>query len=99
MIETYIRTVVRRDTVEAIVGMEHRTGDDVEMLRAAIRAICMDVTCRPDINDTTAAIEIGERLKAVWPDRAWFVEVDAKGDGLDWTQVFAPWGLPRKEQP
>lgn len=92
--ECYVRAVYMPTAeLECIAGLEHREGDDLERMYAeiyfAMRAGVCDLA---GANDLVIAVAIERRICALWPDRAWFLEV---GRDDRWIQIFVPFGLPR----
>lgn len=98
-VELYFRAtvVIPGGSIEA--GLQRSRGEPLTLLRAELARVIADealVLNGSDVTDETAgrlidAIE--ERVAAIWPARAWFVEVWQAEEAL--CQVYAPYGMPR----
>lgn len=83
--------------VEIDMGLEYRPGDDVHAIRHRLKEIAGHgrwVTVPSDVPDMQISDDVEDGIMATWPDRAYFIEVSVGGED-GWTQVFAPFGLPR----
>jgi hypothetical protein len=88
MRECYARgEFLREDGMGATAGIEVREGDDVEELGFNIRVTCGHALFRWGGNHIEVARHIEEWIKSTHPGRAFFVETDEEGLGV---QVFDP---------
>ncbi len=101
-IERYARAtvVVPGGSIEA--GVERQRGEPVRLIRAELARLLGEefraLTCH-EIGDECAAPLIDAleaRLDAIWPARAWFIELWQADECL--TQVYAPWGMPKESR-
>jgi hypothetical protein len=92
MIERYARAWIPDTNTgyEISLGVEYRHGENVSGLAESLKEIGQDSL---NLSGFKAIAEFGEKLlRARWPDRAYFIEVD---DGTCGVQIFAPYGLPQ----
>ncbi len=95
--EAYVRSVVKTGKIDAVIGLEWREGDSLDNLRKRLKLLA-DIALSyllPEDDDYEIACLLEYRLKAWWPDRAYFLEVCSDGVELDWIQIYQPFGLPR----
>lgn len=89
--EQYIRAWVQLDGLEVHVGVEYKDGDDV----AEMADLCMDfmgIAFEASSEDEDVVMQVEQMLQHEWPDRAYFLETERAGRGV---QVFQPYGLPK----
>lgn len=79
------------DERECILGLEIRAGDDFEALSAAAAAVTVGAIAGLGVDPFVLACAIERDVIAVWPDRAYFIEVAHDADGRRWVQLFQPW--------
>lgn len=97
--EYYVRASVDHpwlDYVELTVGVEYTTDDDVEEMTLQIKDLAR--TAAWAVGEPTGFhAAYAEAVKAVvnerYPGRAFFVETDELGRGV---QVYQPFGMPRE---
>lgn len=88
MRECYARGEFFHDNgVCATAGVEVREGDDVENIGFEIRITCGYAVARWNRRHLEIARQIEEWIKEKHPGRAYFVETDEEGKGV---QVFDP---------
>jgi len=90
--EYYARASATVDGVECHLGLELQNGDDVSELTGRLQDLAESALRWADgqHQGTCRAIEIA--VEVGWPGRAFFVETETEGRGV---QVFQPYGLPR----
>lgn len=91
-IERYLRcsVTVGKYTVEP--GIEWRDGDDRLAMLAQLDQIAASIARWAASGDPMEVARSREsQFAALWPGRAWFVEVH---NGDAWTQIFQPFGVP-----
>lgn len=89
--EVYIRaTLDLESNVKCEVGLELRGDDIYEILLGNLERLISHHK-----EPLAAAEEIEREIKAVWPDRAYFIEIWNEGQN-GWIQIFVPFGLPRR---
>lgn len=92
-IERYVRCSVLRGDWIIEPGLEWREGDNFDDLSSRLRCLVADMPVNGDPMEAARRSE--PTFQAMWPGRAFFVEVhDAHGDR--WTQIFQPYGVPRR---
>jgi hypothetical protein len=88
--EAYARGHAERDGFEVSVGVEWRADDDIAALSQLVRMVAEDAA---EYDDHALALEAAEaRILTYWNGRAYFVETEHRGLGV---QVYQPFGLPR----
>ena len=88
--EAYARGYAERGGFECSVGIEWRDGDDIDGLSRIAHEIA-DYSAewgRHDLATTSAE----DKITAHWPGRAYFIETERDGQGV---QVYQPFGMPR----
>jgi len=98
-IERYLRAtvVIPGGSIEA--GMQRSRGEPLRLLRSELARVIADealVLNGEDIDDDNAGPlidRIEERISAIWPARAWFIEIWQADEAV--CQVYAPYGTPR----
>lgn len=89
--EAYVRAWTQLDGLEVHVGVEFRDGDDLHEMSD----LCMDfmgLAFEGNSEDEDVVREVETMLQHEWPDRAYFLETERAGRGL---QIYQPWGPPR----
>lgn len=90
--EAYARGWVQDGDVECSVGIEIREGDDVDELTQYAKLFALEALAAHGGNHTLVVDAIELRIIFRYAGRAYFVETDEEGRGV---QVFQPFGLPR----
>lgn len=91
--EAYVRVGFRlrdRDDTDVIIGIEIRPGEALEGMKKQARRVLSDGWPHQAwvLDDLATAESVETKIKAAWPDRAYFIEV---GNDLDYVQIFQPW--------
>jgi len=100
--EAYLRVVCPIDQDrDAVIGIEIRDGDTVESLeglcQTLMRGVVKEFHHTPWVRTYDVAFGIKDRIRQVFPDRAWFLEVEHNES--TWVQIYYPWNLAHpKEQ-
>lgn len=94
--EVYVRSSRPTATLVTVEpGVEYREGDDFQTMTGLLNYEMFKADDEIESDPVKVAVALEERIKARWPDRAYFVEVhDRYGN---WIQVFQPFGLPRNK--
>lgn len=90
--EAYARGWVQRGDVECSVGVEIREGDDVDDMTRWVKRFAWTALALHGGNHSALVKAVEWRVKYRYPGRAYFVETEEDGKGV---QVFQPFGLPR----
>ena len=89
--EYYARATVGSD-VECSIGLEVRSGDDVEQLTWDLKAIATAALTIHGGHHQDVAAYVELKLLRNWKGRAYFIETEEDGRGV---QVYQPFGMPR----
>lgn len=97
--EAYARVWAKYKGRELSIGVEVRNYTDgehnIQSIQTSLEEIAMVAMVEHTL-DSSAAAAAERRVKAEWPDRAYFIEVDSGPDDVRrGVQVFQPYGLPR----
>jgi hypothetical protein len=95
--EVYVRTSVSYTDpfeIEVVAGLEYRrwTSDNLDMLRQVLTAMSQKAALTHLPTDEMA-FDLEDRIRAAYPDRAYFIEVETRGEN-GWVQLFQPWWRP-----
>lgn len=92
--EMYARGYATLKDMECTVGIEIRTGDDVDQATVDARDYAHRALCFGGGNHLGICLFVEVCIKEHYPepDRAYFIETEEDGRGV---QVFQPFGLPR----
>lgn len=90
--ETYARGYASEAGFDCTVGIEIRPGDDVEVWTEAARSLALHGAKIASHRDTPRSIESIIRMIYGGDTRAYFIETEHNGGGV---QVFQPFGVPR----
>lgn len=99
-VERYLRCSVTVGEYTVEPGLEWRDGDNRLAMLAQLDRIAASIARWSAAGEPMEVARSREpQFAALWPGRAWFVEVHS-ADGA-WTQIFQPFGVPRnrKETP
>ncbi len=92
--EAYARATTEADGMELSPGVEIRDGDNVAQMTRDLQAIATTaLRCCGKSHDLLVSY-VENRVRANWPGRAYFIETEEDGKGV---QIFQPYGLPREE--
>lgn len=92
-VERYLRCSVTVGGVTVEPGIEWREGDNRTVTLQWLEHIASIIALRSADGDPMEVARSREpQFAALWPGRAWFVEVH---NGEAWTQIFQPFGVPR----
>lgn len=91
--EAYARATVEFHGLECSPGVELRDGDDVERMINQVRMCAREALWRHKTHEAVVG-EVERFIKVVWPGRAYFIETERNGMGV---QIFQPYGLPRSD--
>ncbi len=90
--EVYVRLTDTQDGFDITPGIEGRPGDNVTLMLNVLRRLAKWGHTRAP--DHEAVVELIEGfIKIAWPSRAYFIETETDGGGV---QVYQPWGMPRE---
>ena len=88
--EAYARGCAEVGGFEVSVGLEWRADDDIAGLSELVKMVATDAA---QLDDHALANEAAElRILTYWPSRAYFIETERDGAGV---QVYQPFGMPR----
>ena len=94
--EAYLRGAEKLRDVECHLGLEWRPGDNASIIGLALKFIAGTALLRSSLSEPDAHRRIVEHVESDildrWPDRAYFVETEEAGVGV---QVYQPFGMPR----
>jgi hypothetical protein len=97
--ERYARTWVTQEGDEISIGLEWRDDDELAFFTIVLKALAQRVLNAYSLADgdfhELAVDHIERWMDEHYPDRAFFVETERQGMGV---QVFQPWGLPREDR-
>ncbi len=94
--ERYARAYYVEDDFEVTVGVEVRPGDDIEVLGSWAKDLAYLAVESHWKHHGKVSSYIEGSIARAYPDRAFFVETERDGLGV---QVFQPYGLPRTDAP
>lgn len=100
--EAYVRVGKKRfadgivlvQDIECHVGVEF-LGEDTFAEMASDLEADIETALRESVSHTDLVLRMEELILRRWPDRAYFVETDQWGKGL---QVYQPFGMPRNDR-
>lgn len=92
--EAYARGAAEVAGVECTPGLELREGDDAEELCQEVQRVAKTALEMWGGHHINVCSFVERYFTAYYPDRAYFVETEEEGRGV---QVFQPYGLPREE--
>lgn len=104
-VESYARISVAVPGGSVEAGLQRESPEPLRLKRAemariiAEEALALNGEPLSEENGNWLTAGIEQRFREAWPSRAWFVELwmaDADGDEQPLTQVYAPWGMPRR---
>lgn len=90
--EAYARASYTQDGFEVHPGVELLDGDDVERMTVLLQDIASAALRTQGPHRLHVAQHVETRIRREWPDRAYYVETEADGRGV---QVYQPFGMPR----
>jgi hypothetical protein len=91
--EAYWRGYAMRDGFECTVGIEKRAGDNPDEWTNRVKRMAIAGAIQSDHHNAERTVE--DTIVAVFPDRAYFVETERDGAGI---QVYQPLGMPRNKE-
>ncbi len=89
--EAYIRGCNIHCGAECHIGVEMRKGDCVDTMSYMLKSFAWDALDSEHEHESIVA-HVEERVLQTWPDRAYFIETEKNGCGV---QVYQPFGMPR----
>jgi hypothetical protein len=93
--EIYARGMASFGDMEVHPGLELREGDDVDHLTNWLQRQAAFAAARWEDNHLEICRQVEERILEVYPGRAYFIETEKEGRGV---QVYQPFGMPREEK-
>lgn len=95
--EAYARgaAISKDGQVECHPGMEIREGDDVDLLTHWLQMWAQRALDRWGGNHLELCRHVEEAILESFPGRAYFVETEEDGRGV---QVYQPFGMPREDR-
>lgn len=91
-VERYARAWRVKDGFEVSIGVEYRDDGEVDSLTTTLREWADKAL---QLGEHTVAVSyIETKCRAHWPDRAFFIETEREGRGV---QVFQPFGIPKRD--
>lgn len=98
-LENYVRATVIGSTAAWTCepGLELRDGDKFRSVMRDLHEVATAAVLDAPADDPFArAQHVALRVREVWPDRAYFVEMhQCVGPHAGWVQIFQPFGVPR----
>lgn len=92
--EDYVRVTREADGFTLEPALEYREGDSFSFIAQELSHIAIDAGFAKHCDQMACAQDAVRRIRARWPDRAYFVEVWQDGrEGF--AQIFQPFGVPR----
>ncbi len=73
--------------MECHPGLEIRPGDDIDRLTLDIKLIALAAMANQKNDHERIVMEVEAAIKSRWPDRAYFIETEEDGKGV---QVYDP---------
>lgn len=97
--ETYLRACLKKGKLEVVAGLQVLEGDNLHLLKRRLNLLMEIGTSYllPTDDELKVAELVEYRIKDGFPGRAYFLEVDIEGDGLNWIQLFQPYGVPMED--
>lgn len=88
-LERYARAawVDSQTGIELHPGVEYRAGDDVEQMTVDLQFMAQRAFWATGANHVALADRVCQAIKYKWPDRAFFIETEENGRGV---QVYDP---------
>lgn len=92
--ESYVRHSIEHGPYTLEPAVEWRWGDSFHDVATKLELLATGAKLDAVTDPMTVAVRVAEGIKALWPDRAYFVEV-WENDRPGFAQIVQPYGLPR----
>lgn len=89
--EAYIRGYWEKHPMDCHIGLEWRAGDDYYEIADRLKQLAF-LALNDYFSHRQIVAWVEENIIDWWPDRAYFIETDEDGKGV---QVYQPFGMPR----